>query len=220
MESETKEHLKRVESAIQAARAIIGKHGYSEEDLRTVIVLGLMNQMGEHHDSLLLLIRSGFIGSAFALARGAFDNLYRGLWFNCCATDAEIQHFEKNDKLPPGLRMPQMAKAIDAKYQAGDFYQNFMYTFWSPLCSYAHTGMLQLGHRFNGDRVEGVYSDKQIVAATTIVTNCFLMLAGRFLAAQNHAEESNAVEELKHTYGPLLAKKTANTGREGNRSSV
>ena len=220
MESETKEHLKRVEGAIQAARAIIGKHRYPEEDLRTVIVLGLINQTGEHHDSLLLLIRSGFVGSALALARGIFDNLYRGLWFNCCATDAEIQHFEKNDKLPPGLKMPQMAKAIDAKYQAGDFYQNFMKTFWSPLCSYAHTGMLQLGHRFNGDKVEGVYGDRQILAVTTIATNCFLMLAGRFLAAQNHAEESNAVEELKHTYGKLLGEKAGNTGQQENPASA
>jgi hypothetical protein len=217
--SETEEHLRRVESAVQAARAIISEHDYSD-DLRTLIVMGLIDQTREHHDSLLLLIRSGFVGSAFALARGIFDNLYRGLWFNCCATDTEIQQFEKDDKLPPGLKMPQMAKAIDAKYQAGDFYQNFMKTFWSPLCSYAHTGMLQLGHRFNEDKVAGVYSDVQILAATTIATNCYLMLAGRFLAAQNHAEKSNAVEALKHTYGPLLARKAANTGQQGNPASA
>jgi hypothetical protein len=199
MESETKEHLKRVESAIQVAKAIIGKHGYPD-DLRTVILMGLIDQMREHHDSLLLLIRSGLVGSAFALARGTFDGLYRGLWFNCCATDDEIEQFEKHDKLP--LKMPQMANAIDAKYQSGNFYQNFLTTFWGPLCSYTHAGTFQLGHRFNADRVESVYSDTEIIAVTTIATNCFLMLVGRFLAAQNHPEESNAVEGLKHAYGP------------------
>ena len=126
MESETKEHLKRLESAIQTAKAIIGKHRYPDEDLRTVIVLGLMSQTGEHHDSVLLLIRSGFTGSAFALARGIFENLYRGMWFNYCATDAEVEQFEKHDKFPRGLTMQEMAKAIDGKYQGGNFFQNFM----------------------------------------------------------------------------------------------
>jgi Family of unknown function (DUF6988) len=215
MESETKEHLKRVENAIQAAKAIIGRHRYPD-DIRSVIVMGLIDQTREDHDSVLLLIRSGFAGSAFALARGIFESLYRGLWFNACATDAEVEQFEKCDKYPRGLTMQEMAKVIDGKYQGGNFFQNFANTFWGPLCSYTHTGMLQLGHRFNEDKVEGVYSDGQISAVTTIATNCFLMLAGRFLAAQHHGEESNAVEELRHTYGPLLAKKRGNTGQQEN----
>jgi hypothetical protein len=208
MESETKEHLKRVENAIRAAKAIIGRHRYPD-DIRSVIVMGLIDQMREHHDSVLLLIRSGFAGSAFALARGIFENLYRGMWFNYCATDAEVEQFKKHDKFPRDLTMQKMAKVIDGKYQGGNFFQNFANTFWGPLCSYTHTGMLQLGQRFNEDKVEAVYSDEQISAVITIATNCFLILAGRFLAAQNHAEESNAVEQLKHTYGPLLAKKNS-----------
>lgn len=219
MESETKEHLKRVESAIQAARAIIGTHRYPD-DIRSVIVMGLIDQMREYHESLLLLIRSGFAGSAFVLTRGIFESLYRGLWFNACATDSEVEQFEMHDKFPRGLTMQEMAKAIDGKYQGGNFFQDFANTFWGPLCSYTHTGMLQLGQRFNEDKVEGVYSDGQISAVTTIATNCFLILASRFLAAQNHPEESNAVEQLKHTYGPLSARKAANTGRQGNWSSV
>ncbi|MGH9700157.1 MAG: DUF6988 family protein [Candidatus Acidiferrales bacterium] len=212
MEAETKEHLNRVESAIQTAKAIIGEHGYPD-DLRTVIVMGLIDQTREHHDSLLLLIRYGFVGSAFALARGIFENLYRGLWFNCCATDAEVGQFEKHDKLPRSLTMRKMAKAVDGKYQGGDFFQKFADDFWDPLCSYSHTGLLQLGRRFNVDKLEAAYSDRQIIALTTIATNCFLMLVGRFLAVQNHVGECDAVEQLKHAYGPLRAKKRGNIGQ-------
>ena len=206
MESETREHLKRVENAVQGAKAILKTLDYPD-DLRTVIVIGLADQMKEHHDSILLLIRSGFVGSAFALARGIFENLYRGLWFNYCATDTEIEQFEQHDKLPRGLTMREMAKVLDNKYQAENFFQNFADTFWAPLCSYTHTGLLQLGHRFNANKIQAVYSDRQITAVTTIATNCFLMLVGRFLAAQNHPKEYSAVEQLKHSYGPLLAKK-------------
>ena len=103
--------------------------------------MGLIDQTREHHDSVLRLIRDGFAGSALALARGIFENLYRGLWFNACATDAEVEQFAKYDEFPRGLTTRKMAKAIDGKYQGGNFFQNFANTFWSPLCSYAHTGL-------------------------------------------------------------------------------
>lgn len=206
MTPETEEHLARVGNTVKAAKDIIGKHGYPD-DMRTVIVMGLLDQMREHNDSILLLIRSGHVGSAFALARGTFENLYRGLWFNFCATDAEIAQFEKEDRLPRGLTMDEMAKVIDATYRAGDFFKDFKKRAWGPMCSFAHTGLLQLGRRFNDDVVEGVYSDKEIYEVTTTATTCFLMLTGRFLAAQNHAEESKAAEDLIPTYGPLREKK-------------
>ncbi len=55
------------------------------------------------------------VGSAFALARSIVESMFRGLWLNFCATDAEVHEFERADKLP--LNMTEMARAIDQKYQ-------------------------------------------------------------------------------------------------------
>jgi hypothetical protein len=69
---------------------------------------------------VLLSIRKDKMGSAFALVRCIVEGVYRGLWINFCATDAEIQDFEQKDRMP--LNVKEMAKAIDAKYQAQDFF--------------------------------------------------------------------------------------------------
>jgi hypothetical protein len=203
MQAETTAHLKRIEDVIQEAKALLGLHGYPD-DLRTVVVIGFMDQMREHHDAMLLLIRSGLVGSAFALSRAIFECLYRGLWINGCASDAEIQQFEEEDRLP--LKMHEMGKAIDATYKAGDFYEDFRKRAWGPMCSFAHTGLLQLGRRFAQHKVEPTYSDEEIFQATTTATTCVLLLVDRFLAAQNHAPEAAAAQKLIESYGPVLAR--------------
>ncbi|MGH9435193.1 MAG: DUF6988 family protein, partial [Terriglobia bacterium] len=183
MNAETTENLYRVERAIQEAKRVLAKHGYPDT-LRTVVVVGLIDQMMEHHEAALLLVRNGKVGSAFALERSIFESAYRGLWFNYCATDAEIQHFEQHDELP--LNMTDMARAIDIGYQAHGFYDGFRNRAWHVLCSYTHTGMLQLGRRFTGHDVKPQYSDEEICEATAAVTTCILLLVGKFLAVQGH----------------------------------
>jgi hypothetical protein len=202
MKPETTEHLNKVERAIQKAKRLLANHGYPDT-LRTVVVIGFIDQMIEHHESMLLLVRNGKIGSAFVLARSIFESAYRGVWVNFCATDAEIQHFEQHDELP--VNMPQMASAIDEKYRAHDFFQDLKNRAWPALCSYTHTGLLQLGRRFTGHNVQPDYSEDEIFEATTAVTTCIVLLVGKFLAVQNHTEECRAAEALTGTYGRAVA---------------
>jgi hypothetical protein len=68
MKSETAEHLNKTENAIWEAKKLLAKHGYPDT-LRTVVVIGFMDQMIEHHESMLLLVRNNKVGSAFVLAR-------------------------------------------------------------------------------------------------------------------------------------------------------
>ena len=99
MTDATKAHLNQVEAATQRVKELLATHGYAD-DLRNVLVIGFIDQMVEHHESMLLLIRNGKNGSAFALARSIFESMYRALWINLCATDAQISTFERNDELP------------------------------------------------------------------------------------------------------------------------
>ncbi len=202
---ETGEHLSRVERAIQEAKRLLAEHGFPDTP-RTVVVIGLIDQMIEHHEAMLLLIRNGKIGSAFVLERSIFESAYRGLWINFCATDAEIQRFEQHDELRLG--MTEMARAIDTNYRAHGFFEDFKDRAWSALCSYTHTGMLQLGRRFTGHDVMPSYSDEEIFEAATAVTTCILLLVGKFLAVQNHDDDCRAAEALIETYGPAAQRKT------------
>lgn len=199
MEAKVAEQLRKAEGTIRQAKQLLAKNGYPD-DLRTVIVIGFMDQMVEHHEAMILLIRAGKVGSAFALARSIVESMYRGLWVNVCATDAEIQRFEKRDELP--VNMTDMATAIDKSYRAGQFFRNLKDRAWGSLCSYTHTGMLQLGRRFTGHNVRPAYSDGEISEGITSATTCVLLLVGRFLAAHNHIQERREAEGLIGTYGP------------------
>jgi len=196
---ETTEHLNKTENAIREAKKLLAKHGYPDTP-RTVIVIGFMDQMIEHHESMLLLVRNNKVGSSFVLARSIFESAYRGLWINFCASDSEIERFEKHDEFP--VNMTDMARAIDAKYHGYGFFEGLKNRAWTALCSYTHTGMLQLGRRFTGHSVEPAYTDQEIFEATTSVTTCILLLIGKFLAVQNHPEDCKAAEALIYTYGP------------------
>jgi hypothetical protein len=206
LKPETINHLNKVEAVLSNAKAIVTRHGYPD-DLRTVIVVGFIDQMFEHHEAMLILVRSDKVGSAFALARSIFESMYRGLWINLCATDAQIQSFERDDELP--LNMTQMARAIDLQYHAGNFFEDLKNRGWKALCSYTHTGLLQLGRRFNDHNVQPAYTDGQIFQATTTVTTCILLLVAKFLVVQNNAQESQEAEALIRTYGPLAQRNTA-----------
>jgi len=206
MKTETEEHLKKVEGAVAQANHILAQHDYPDNS-RTVIVIGLLATMIEHHRAMLLLIRNARVGSAFTLARSIVESMYRGMWINGCATDQQIQAFEADDKFP--VNMPDMAKAIDEAYRAHGFFENLRERGWAALCSYTHSGMLQLGRRFREHKVQPNYDDREIYEATTTVTTCILLLAGKFLAYQNHVAECRAVEALVGIYGPAALVKPA-----------
>ena len=147
-----------------------------------------------------MLVRSNKIGSSFALIRSVVEGVYRGMWINFCATDTEMQEFEREDRLP--VNMTQMAQAIDEKYQAQGFFEDLRAKSWAALCSYTHTGMLQLGRRFIGASAQPAYTDREILVATTTATTCILLLIGKFLAVQNHVADCREAEALIGTYGP------------------
>jgi hypothetical protein len=175
---ETSEHLKQVELAIEKLKEVLNTCKIAD-DMRNIILVGTIDQLIEHHASVLLLIRSDKVGSAFALSRSIVEGMYRGLWLNFCATDEEVKQFGKEDKLPT---MDRLAKGIDEKYRAEGFFEDLRKRAWSGLCSYAHTGTLQLGRRFTGPALIPSYTDAQIVEITTSITTCILTMTSRFLA--------------------------------------
>jgi hypothetical protein len=200
MTQETIEHLNQVEAAVRGVKRLLAGHGYPDE-LRTVMVIGFIDQIIEHHEAMLLLVHADKVGSAFALARSAVEGMYRGLWINFAASDAQVGRFERNDDI--GFSMTELARSIDAAYQAEHFFENLKIRSWDALNSYAHTGVLQLGRRFREHNVEPAYTDGEIFEITTAVTTCILLLVGRFLARQGHADECRAAEALTETYGPV-----------------
>lgn len=184
---------------METAKEILGRFRYPD-DTRTVLVIGLLDQAIEHHTALLLLIRSNLVGSGFALLRSIVEIMIRGMWINFCATDEEVNRFVGRDRIP--LTVDGMLNAIGDKYHAQRFFQELKRRGWKSLCSYAHTGVLQIARRFTGHTVSPTYSDAEIWRATGTATTWTLFLLAEFLAFQKHAEGCSEVRALMRTFPP------------------
>src|ERR1700680_3128564 len=125
-----KEHLVKCETAMQSSKPILGKLHFTD-DYRTVTVIGFISVLVEHHEAFLLLVMHEMFGSAFALARPIVEGMYRALWLNVCATDAELKKFNEKDEID--LTLAQMADAIDPAHNTGDFFQDFKKRAWKAL---------------------------------------------------------------------------------------
>src|ERR1019366_6928229 len=110
MTDKLREHMVKCEKAMQSAKPIIGKHPFPD-DYRTVSVIGFISILVEHQEAFLLLVMREMFGSAFALGRPIVEGMYRALWLNVCATDAELKRFNEKDEID--LTLAQMAEAID-----------------------------------------------------------------------------------------------------------
>lgn len=199
MTNELKEHLIRCEKAMQSAKPILGKHGFPD-DPRTVTVIGFISVLVEHQESVLLLVTHQNPGSASALVRPVVEGAYRAMWINLPATDEDVKKFNEKDRID--LEFGEIATAIDAAYDMGDFFQDFKTRTWKHLNSYTHGGMHQIGRRFVQHEVVNNYTEGQIYEITTTVTTIVLLAISFFLKRHGHIDSGDAVQELLKTYGP------------------
>lgn len=184
--------LKQAEHTIEEVKKILtGLHLSGDE--WSAVTAGMIHQGIEHHEAIVLLIRSKFVGSAFALVRLIVEILVRGAWFTCCATPAQVTKFIEKDEID--LSFGQMSDAIDAS-QGIDFFHDFKTRTWSTLNSYTHTGVLQLGRRFTGDQLNPSYKDAEIIEVLRASTMCILLLVQPYLAKNGLPEPSKKIVAL------------------------
>jgi hypothetical protein len=202
MTIDLKEHLIRCEKAMQLAKPILGKHQFPV-DPRTLTVIGLISMLIEHQESIVLLECYGKPGSASTLFRPVVESAYRALWVNLPATDAEIEKFNKKDKIDLGFG--EIAKALDDAYDQEDikdFFQDFKTRAWKHLNSYTHGGMHQIGRRFAKNEVVNNYSAEEIFETITSVTTIVLLVISLFLERHGYADSAHQIYALIGTYGP------------------
>jgi hypothetical protein len=194
MTRDTENRLLTFEASIQKAKTVLERHEY-KGTLRTYLALGFISQLLEHHDAALLLIRHEMLGTAFSLTRAAVEGMLRGVWLDNCASDQQLEDFARTDDFPlrPAIRLP---KAVDQKFGTNGYFERLHDRSWKLLNSLAHTGRAQLTHRFTGSLAKPSYTDKHIIQATHAMNTCTLILVSKFLAARDHATDSDEVESL------------------------
>jgi uncharacterized protein DUF6988 len=180
--------LKLAEEVVGEVKRILSNHKFSDEEWSTTVI-GFIAQGIEHHAAILLLLRTGFVGSGFALVRSVVEILVRGVWMTTCATEAQVMKFREQDKLD--LSFGEMSDAID-KACGIEFFHDFKTRSWDTLNSYTHTGILQLGRRFSGDRLEPSYTDGEQIEVLRASTISIVLLVRPFL--MRHGKKDAAVD--------------------------
>ena len=197
MKLELERHLEKVRATVSEVGRIISLHKYPS-DRRTVMVMGLLHTIMQHHRSMLHLIKSAETGSAWALARDILTGTRYGLWINSCATEDQIVRIEEADEFP--FSIPEMTKEIDAAYSTDPFVEDFKNRWGPQLFKYTRSNIFQLGG-WEIDASSGLrLDDGEILEVTTIATLCIVLLAGKFLASQKHAADCEQIETLAADY--------------------
>jgi hypothetical protein len=194
------EELELAEHTIEEVKKILTGLQLSGEDW-SVVTAGMIHQGIEHHEAIVLLIRSKLTGSAFSLARVVVEVLVRGAWIMCCATPEQVTRFIKEDKIDPTFG--EMSEAID-KSQGITYFRDLKQRTWGMLNSYTHTGILQLGRRWAGDKLDPSYKDGEKIEVLRACTTWILLLVQPYLAKNKQADASKKMVALGEY---LVAKK-------------
>jgi hypothetical protein len=186
------DELKLTEGVANEIKKVITPLKCADDEWSTTVA-AFIDQAFEHHTATILLIRSSLFGSAFALLRSIVEIVVRGVWIATCATDAQIKKFREKDEIDPSFG--EMSKAIDAKCGI-DFFHDLKTKSWDALNSYTHTGALQLGRRFNGNKLEPSYREGEKIEVIPMSTTMLLMIVRPFLAKHGHNNEAAEIDQI------------------------
>ena len=137
MKLELAQHLDRVRDTVAEVDRIVSSHKYPT-DRRTVMVIGLLSTIIQHHRSMLQLIKfAGTAGSSWALARDILKGTRYGLWINSCATEEQILQIEQADEFP--FSIPEVIKEIEAAYCTDRFFEGLKNRWGTQLYKYSRS---------------------------------------------------------------------------------
>jgi hypothetical protein len=121
---------------------------------RTFLLRAYVDIALEHHEAIWLLTRSGLNGSAFAMVRLMYDAMLRAFWINKVATEQQIEQATRDEL---GFPLENICDEIKRDYFSdrpadeaqlfGSFLQRIKDA-WGPMCSYTHSGALQLSRHW------------------------------------------------------------------------
>lgn len=136
---------------------------------------GFLTILFEHHDSTILLLATGNNdASAFSLARPILETFYRGLWMYLCASDDEVEKIRSDSFGYP--KFIKMTNSVDAKLGGLEKF-NINPGTWGMLCGFTHSGLEQLGRRYNdvGDLMPN-YPINEVINVLSSGTRCLALM--------------------------------------------
>ena len=173
------------------------RNGYVANQ-RNDLLMAYLDIIIEHHEAIGVLIEYNLVGSGFALVRVINETFYRALWVNGCATSVELGQLWKDDDFSFPSNMMQK---IDQAYGTQDFFQIIKKASWKSMCSYAHSGLLQVQRRIGSDgKVGGFYSENEILEVLRAISLTLIPAAILLFKSAGYEKEVSEIEILAASY--------------------
>ena len=133
-----------------------------QADLRSRIAGGCLDVVLEHQKGIVLLVSERIYASAFGLVRLIFEAYVRGIWLHQCATQQDLNRFEKNKLDKTFDNLIQEIEKLDG-FNNVDVLSKVKNASWAAMNSYTHTGFHQVVRRNRDSTIEPDYSENEII---------------------------------------------------------
>lgn len=169
--------------------------GFNIAEKKIYLLTAYFDTVIEHHAAIDLLIKANLSGSGFALLRPIAETLYRAAWVNACATPQQLEQLVTDDK----FEFPKdMIEKTDAAYGTGDFFKNMKKASWKSMCSYSHSGLLQINRRHNAEDglIGSNFSEAETLEVLKGSTAYLVILAVLFFRSTDHYNQAEEIKQL------------------------
>jgi hypothetical protein len=172
-----------------------------DASVRNRVSAGLLHLSIEHHGAIQLLISNKpypHYGSACALLRPQFEGFVRGIWFQHCASERELNNFINHCEPP---KIDQLILAIETVpgYEEG-LLKATKQNVWRVMCGYTHGGFMQVGSRNAATEIVSNYSEEQLVELLSAACSITLLAAIAFTNLLNNQAMANEILSEYHQF--------------------
>jgi hypothetical protein len=164
---------------------------FPPNDLGRRFAGGCLDMAIEHQAAIAALAEKELWGSAHSLGRPAFESYVRGAWFWRCASAKELKRFHTCDKIKDiGVLISEVEQSLGNQMSA---LSNAKSRHWKGLCSFTHTGMLQVTRRYSKGMLKPSYSPSDCIRLLNFAAATGLLAAAELFAISSNQEAERAV---------------------------
>jgi hypothetical protein len=163
-----------------------------------VLLIAYWALMFDYHKGILSLLQSEFFGAAFALVRPVVEAVVRA-HVTLMGSEDDLASIQKDEYK---VNFKEIGAKIDAAFSLEGLMENFLNDVTrSALHSYTHSGLLQLGRRFDGNEIKPNYSDGEIIEVIHVTTSGIFMVTNLVTKHFGFEDDWKRVSQMYDEWG-------------------
>lgn len=179
--------------ASQQIKKLMTGSSYDLNDKNTVVVANFSTSL-EYHESIALLFENRLFGAGTALLRAQFESYVKGLWFQYCGTDTQVEH-AYNDSFSKEFKK-LISDLEGVKADGWEDIKKIKDNYWGVMNGYTHSAQPQLARRFKADKITPNYDKGLLTSVLNLSDFIAVRTVIEFSSISNQGIPDNQLHEL------------------------